>query len=139
MYQTLIISSVVALIALLVLSFLYKFAPYRLIENKKPRLDFLPKYKTSIRCEHSLENLEKMLAEYGFKKSGVKDGITYFYRGSLLGDFSIKLIKVKLGIQVLDKQKMEISLAAAWFIAFDTGDFWTFMKELGSKLENSSN
>ncbi len=71
----------------------------------------------------------------GFIKAGEKNGFTYFERGSWLGDFSIKLAKVRVGIKALQEGMAEITMEAGWVVAFDTGDFWTEMTKLSAALE----
>ncbi len=45
-----------------------------------------------------------------------------------LGEFRVKEPHVGLS---------EVTLEASWVVAFDTGDFWTFITELANKLENA--
>ena len=46
-------------------------------------------------------------------------------------------MKIKLGITPLESHRFEITLQAGWLVAFDTGDLWTFITELSSKLETN--
>jgi len=128
---------IIIVVALAGITAAYKLIPHRRVGYRKPLVALLPKYKKSIRLNISQEQVESKLATYGFKKSGSKDGFSYFERGSLLGDFSVKLIKVKLGVKEPHVGLSEVTLEASWVVAFDTGDFWTFITELANKLENA--
>jgi hypothetical protein len=125
------------LVGLTVFTLAYKFVPYRTPGKTKPLIALLPKYRKRIRIECTANELESRLASYGFSDSGTTNGITYYHRGSLLGDFSTKLIKVKLGIAELEDGMSDITMEASWVVAFDTGDFWSFITELSSKLESA--
>ena len=124
-------------IGLIAFTLVYKLIPYRRVGNSKPPIAFLPKYVKDIRLNLNQEELEAKLANFGFKKSSSKNGITYFQRGSLLGDFSVKLLKIKLGVAEPKNGMSEITLEAGWIVAFDTGDFWIFITELSTKLEEA--
>jgi len=80
--------------------------------------------------------LENKLSTYGFKKISSINNLTYYERGSLLGDFSVKIMKVKLGVKEIHNGISEITIAASWFAAFDTGDFWILITELTRKSED---
>jgi len=116
----------------------YKVAPFRAAGEKKPLLALLPKYRKRIRIGCTPSELESRLASNGFSKSGTKNNTTYYHRGSLLGEFSVKLIKVKLGIAELEDGMSDVTLEASWVIACDTGDLWLFITELSSKLEETA-
>jgi hypothetical protein len=116
---------------------IYKLIPYRRTGEKKPVFDLLPKYRKSIHLNINQEQLESKLATFGFNKISSKNEFTYFNRGSLLGDFSIKLLKIKLGVKMPHDGLSEITLEAGWVVAFDTGNFWIFITELAGKLEKA--
>jgi len=127
----------IVLAALAVFTLAYKFAPYRSAGEKKPVIALFPKYRKRIQVKYTPDELESRLTSCGFSKSGVNNKITYYYRGSLLGDFSIKLIKVKLGVSEPENGMSDITLEASWVVAFDTGDLWTFITEISNKLEDA--
>lgn len=126
-----------ALFTLVILTITYQTIPYRLVSNRKPPIAILPKYKNNITTKLSISELEVQLKNHGFEKIGTKNNTIYFTRGALLGDFSVKVMKIKLGITPLGSYKFEITLQAGWLVAFDTGDFWTFIIELSKKLETT--
>ena len=130
-----IITIVVILVA--GLTVIYRLLPFRSVSKSKPFLSIMPKYRTEVETNLSSSELELKLAQYGFKKSKVGSGIDYYDRGTLLGDFSAKLLKVKLGVSNPVNRKTTITLEAAWIVAFDTGDFWSFINELKTKLQNA--
>lgn len=128
-------------VALVILTVVYKMIPYSELTATKPSIALFPKYKTEVTLAADLADpaaLEKKLASFGFKKSAEKDGRIYFVRGHILGDFSIKLAKIRLGFKNLQNNRSEVTLEASWVAAFDTGDCWTFLTELSQKLETSA-
>ena len=46
-------------------------------------------------------------------------------------------MKIKCGISEPTNGKSTVTLEAGWMVAFDTGDFWTFLTELKHKLEKT--
>lgn len=127
----------IVVVALVVITSLYKVLPCRDLGAKKPFIAFFPKYKKSVK--HSLSNnqLEEKLAEFGFKKVSDSEAFQRFSRGSVLGDLSIKLANVNIGLKEIAKDEHEITVQAGWVAAFDTGDHWRFTKELSEKIENA--
>jgi hypothetical protein len=128
---------VTAVVLVLVITAVYRLMPYRIASGKKPSFTLLPKYRKTIDTSLDFEQLDKELEQYGFKKSKSDGGTDYYTRGSLLGDFSVNLMKVRLGVSKPENGKAELTLEASWVVAFDTGDFWSFISELGRKLGNS--
>ena len=117
---------------------LYKILPYRTLGDKKPFISFMPKYKTQVALPgdmSSIEKLSEVLAKYGFSLKSTIDGTAKFVRGSILGDISIKLLKVVLKVTEPVNNRSEFSVEAGWVVAFDTGDFWSFLSELKQKIE----
>jgi hypothetical protein len=123
-----------AVSAVLVTTVLYKILPHRSLGAKQPIIAFLPKYKHVLEHAISKEKLERELTGYGFRKTKEQGNRTMFVRGSLLGDFSINLAKVKAGLIERSTNRYELTVEAAWVAAFDTGDHWKFLKELCNKL-----
>ena len=126
---------IVVVAALVILTVLYKLLPFRGLGERKPTIAFLPKYRRTIR--HSLTDLEleEKLRSFGFKKVSEKDSSVKFSRGSVLGDISIKLAKVNVGLRKISDSEHEVTVEAGWIAGFDTGDHWTFTKELTEKME----
>ena len=129
-----VISVVVVLLAITVL---YKALPFRSLGTKKPFIAFFPKYKKNVIHSLSNEELEEKLANFGFKKNKESESFQKFTRGSVLGDISIKLAKVNVGLRRVAENEHEITVQAGWVAAFDTGDHWEFTKELSAKIENA--
>mgnify|MGYP000073368739 CR=1 FL=1 len=128
---------IAAVLSVLVITVVYKLMPYRAVSGKKPFFTLLPKYRKEVDTSLNSDQLDRKLAQYGFKKN-MSDGSTdYYTRGSLIGDFSVNLMKVRLGVSKQENGKSELTLEASWVVAFDTGDFWSFISELGHKLENA--
>ena len=132
-------------VTLAVITTLYKITPHRSLGEKKPFISFFPKFKTNVKLPSALlesenpeKELETSLSDYGFIKKTKNDSITKYSRGHILGDFSIKLAKVNLLVTEPNSGCVEISIEAGWVAAFDTGDFWKFLTELKSKIENKT-
>jgi hypothetical protein len=123
-------------IALVVLTIIYKLLPYRCLGENKPVIALLPKYKKNVKHSLTDTELEAMLASFGFKKVYEKESISKFTRGSVLGDISIKLAKVVIYLRKIANNEHEVTVQAGWIAAFDTGDHWKFTKELTDKIEN---
>ena len=115
----------------------YKLLPYRSAGSRKPVIAFLPKYKKTV--THTLTNkeLELIMTGLGFKASKKRGEISRFSRGSVIGDISIKLAKVNVSMHRINPSEHEITVEAGWVAAFDTGDHWKFITELGEKFENA--
>lgn len=131
---------IIAVVAVVALTMSYKLVPYRQLSGKKPTLAIFPKYRTEVNWASSdltLMEIEKKLEESGFRKSKAENEVTFFQRGHLLGDFSVKLMKVKCGISTPRRNMSTLTLEAGWVAAFDTGDFWTFLTELKQELEKT--
>lgn len=126
-----------ALAAVTVITAIYKVIPYRLASGTKPFFTLLPKYRKPIDTSLDSEDIDKKLEQYGFKKTKSDGETSYYTRGALLGDFSVKLMKVKLGVSQQGDGKAGLTLEASWVVVFDTGDLWAFISELGEKLQNS--
>ena len=115
----------------------YKLLPYRNAGASKPGIAFLPKYKKTVK--HSLTDAElaSIMTGLGFKSSKKTNEISKFSRGSVVGDISIKLAKVNVTMRKIEPNEHEITVEAGWVAAFDTGDHWRFITELGEKIEHA--
>ena len=128
---------VFAMIVVLAVTLSYRLLPFRNAGDRRPFFAFLPKYKIGITSSGSDQALEEKLAEYGFHKTKQKGATATFTRGSVLGDLSIELVRVDVGLTRLNDSELEVTLQAGWVAAFDTGDHWKLITELRSKLENA--
>jgi len=115
----------------------YRLLPFRNAGDRRPFLALVPKYKKRIVSSESDEALEEQLARYGFRKRKQSGATASFTRGSVLGDLSIELAKVDVGLSRLNDEALEITVQAGWVAAFDTGDHWELITELGRKLEST--
>ncbi len=123
--------------ALVLLTALYKLLPYRSLGDDKPVIAFLPKYKKNVIHSLTDSELEAKLASFGFKKVRENESSLRFTRGSILGDISIKLAKVDVGLRKIADNEHEVTVQAGWIAAFDTGDHWKFTRELSARIENA--
>lgn len=101
------------------LTVLYHWLPYSKFGNKKPIIKFFPKYKLKIN-KGEIEKIKGKLNELGFKKKG-----DIFYRGNILGDFSLNFAKV-----IVRLEEDYVYIKAGWVMLFDTGDTWKLFKKI---------
>ncbi len=127
---------IAAVILLILITAAYKLIPFREAGNKKPLLAVFPKYKKRITHTLTKQQIEQRLSEYGFKKIKETESDIKFSRGSILGDISIKLTKVDVGLQIISQNELEVTVQAGGLAAVDTGDHWLFITELCEKFAN---
>ncbi|NQT40024.1 MAG: hypothetical protein HQ581_21200 [Planctomycetes bacterium] len=138
--ERIIVIITIAVVVTFLITLFYKLIPYRRPREKKPLLALFPKYHSEVdwgEPEIGLAEIEERLAEFGFRKFKTRNGMTFFQRGHLLGDFSIKIVKLKCGISEPENGKSTITLEASWVAGFDTGDLWVFLSELKQKLKRT--
>lgn len=131
------IKLIIAAAIVVAITILYKILPFRSAGSTKPFVAFLPKYKKVLDIALPDDVIEEKLSIHGFKRIGDSNGVMTFSRGSVIGDISIKLAKVKIGVKNLSNAKLEVTIQAGWVAAFDTGDHWKFIMELCKQLENA--
>lgn len=119
------------------MAIMYKNRPFRESGGTKPVIAFLPKYRKVIYSKLASNEIEETLYGFGFKKVKEKGERIDFIRGSILSDFSIERIKLKVGINRLSEHKVELTLQAGGVVTFDTGDHWDLITKLGEQLETS--
>ena len=132
-------------VGLVAITLLYKVLPHRSIGKKKPFVSILPKFKTTVKLPATLlasenpeKGLEEVLSEYGFIRKSKNNSVTKYSRGHVLGDFSIKLVKINLLVTEPKSGSAEFAIEAGWVAAFDTGDLWQFLTELKTKIESKN-
>lgn len=128
---------IVLVVVLTLMTVLYKVAPHRELGQKKPRLAFFPKYKHKVLKPDSDYRVDEIMCSLGFKKKG-RGELSQYSRGSIVGDISVKQMKVKVSFYPSGDGSLLYAVEAAWVVAFDTGDHWLLTKALGDALENSS-
>lgn len=106
----------------------------------KPSFCLLPKFRASFRlppevvsASDPIAELGQRLAAFGFAEAARNSGSLRYARGSMLGDFSIKLIKVNLTFALPLAAETAVEIAYGSLAAFDTGDLWRFATELKAK------
>ncbi len=127
-------TAIAAIAVIILITVLYKLIPFRETGERKPHLAILPKYKKRITHALSRQQIEQKLTELGFKKLDENDSTLKFSRGSILGDISIKLTRVDVGLQIISSSELEVTVQAGWLAAVDTGDHWSFITELCEKI-----
>ena len=110
----------------------------------RPAFCFLPKYKTVVRLSHDLihsanpkHELSALLYSLGFRILAERSNQFSFVRGYELGDFSIKLAKVRLYFELplASQTHMSVECGGRVFAPFfDNGDLWAFTTELNDKI-----
>ena len=134
------IGPVVLVMALTVLKVSYTMKSFVPLPARKPRFVLLPKYVVSIPIEATQDMEDELcsrLAAFGFQVKRRDPSVLAFTRGSVLGDFSIKITKLTAttSIPVSNPAPFEIEYSVIFGCAFDTGDLWKFCQELMQKLE----
>ena len=127
----------VAVGVLVACTILYKLLPHHDVGLKKPLVTFFPKYKKRVKHTLSQYEVEEKLAAFGFKKTGGSGDLMAFSRGATLGDFSVKLSKVAVGLEKIADNEHEITIHAGWVVAVDTGAHWQFITELADRIEKA--
>lgn len=120
---------------LVVFTILYKAIPYRNAGSEKPKLALFPKYQKTLTTLKSDAEIQTLLEEQGFKKIDISETSFNYTRGSVFGDFSIKRIKINIGVIRISDTSVKIMMEAGWFMMFDTGDLWIFIDELSRVID----
>jgi len=132
---------ITAVVVIVLFTLTYKLIPYRDLPDAKPGFALFPKYRTSIDWSPEapdVPELEEKFVRFGFRVCRSDENGMSFKRGQLLGDFTVKLLKLKCTISAPENGSSSLSLEAGWMIAFDTGDLWTFTSELKQKLQSNA-
>jgi hypothetical protein len=119
----LVIPLIIGVIFWLLIFAKYKSSDFKVWGNKKPRLDFFPKYTAKFESSHT-EFVEK-LNYLGFKVDDKRPNV--YFRGKIYGDFVAS--KILLNVE-LDPETKSFNLYSPGFILFDTGDLWLITKNL---------
>jgi hypothetical protein len=110
------------------------------LPDRKPLVCLLPKYFLALPlniAKATQDELESRLAMYGFRVNSADDNSVRFTRGSVLGDFSIKITKVNViaALPLTDPVQLKVEYGVIFGCAFDTGDLWKFCRELTQQVE----
>lgn len=118
---------------LVVVALIYSEKAAKKFPHTKPLFAWLPKYNVPMPAKvlADLGRVHEALTAFGFEKSRKSAAGLRYKRGSVVGDFSIKVAQVVVVI-LPDAEQMEVRYGA--FAVFDTGDLWTFASELRQKL-----
>lgn len=126
----------VLILTLVLIHFGYQKLKGVLLPIKKPFIQFFPKYCWKLEGNISQDELEKTMSTFGFQISLDNKKYIKFTRGSVLGDFSIKITKVNISFEKPLSKGSKVYIAYGNFApVFDTGDLWKFTKELTKKIE----
>jgi len=119
----------------------YKLKPFSELSVSRPALSVLPKYLVSVHIPESVilsetpsKSLERMLSNLDFKLEQTTDSDIRLSRGSVLGDFSLKIAKIRVSVPLPLLSETELRVEYGAFAAFDMGDLWTFCRELQEKV-----
>ena len=130
---------IIAAVAVGAITLVYQAIPCRELPEVRPGFSLLPKYRTSIDWDSPAPDpiaIEQKFAACGFQLVRSDDHAMHYQRGKLLGDFSVKVLKLKCTISIPDNGSSTLTVEAGWMIAFDSGDLWTFTSELKANLES---
>lgn len=124
-----------------VVTLVYKALPHRQLPEVKSGFTLFPKYQTSVDWGPTAPGelaIEEKFAESRFELSGTAENEMHFQRGHLLGDFSLKLVKLRCRLTLPENGSSILTVEGGWMIAFDTGDLWTITSELKRNLPSES-
>lgn len=137
---TLLLILVVGALVVIFVAYRLKTAP--VLPDRKPSFCLLPKYVVSLRLPSAVVSspdpisvLGQRLGEFGFSEAKREAGFVRYSRGSLLGDFSIKIAKVNLTFPLPLEAETAVEIGYGQIPAFDTGDLWKFATELKARME----
>ena len=132
-----IIQVIILLLAIFVITLSYKLTPHRPAGPNKPTFALMPKYKKRVRHKLSEEEVLALMSSQGFTHVQQTDTSCKFTREAVAGDLSVKRKKITVLLERRSFYEYELSVEGGWLVAFDTGDHWTMITELGEKLENA--
>ena len=112
-----------ALLAVIILSIVYRILPYRTVSEKKPKLAMFPKY---VIPNSGTENCIKALKELDFKRCGESD---VYVRGHYIGDFLASWTRLNV---VVSAENVYVH-SPLIVIFFDTGDLWEIASALSAR------
>jgi hypothetical protein len=123
----------------------YRRQQAKSLPDRRPRVQWFPKYRATIAipaallgAEDSGAALGDQLGTLGFVVQERNDQVLSFKRGSVLGDFSTKLTKVDLIFSLpLSSETGLVVEYGTTLVAFDTGDLWALTAELKEMLESA--
>ena len=128
-----------AVVVLVLLKVLYSAKTFSPLPSTKPRFCLLPKYVVPLPVDGPDVEvvLSSRLAHYGFREIRRDANAIVFSRGSALGEFSIKIAKLvaTATLPLAPLTQLNVEYGVAFGCAFDTGDLWTFCRELTEKIE----
>lgn len=120
---------------------IYRRRKPRLPETKKPHLAWFPKYRiplalpaTVLNGEAPEQELERILAPLGFELDYWTRAAIHFGRGKTWGDFSIRLVRLRLTFPLPLRTDTEALLEVADVCLFDTGDLWRLSGEIRDRI-----
>ncbi len=137
--------AIIAAVAIIGFLSAYKLKSPQPLPSSKPSFCFLPKFEGSIsvppinaETTQPTDFLAERLAEAGFSVAQRTDDELVFSRGSVLGDFSVKIAKVNMRFDLPIQPSTRFTIEYGAFAAFDTGDLWQFTQELKDIVERSA-
>lgn len=133
---------IITILAIATLTIAYKQKSY---SNTSPgRLAWLPKYQVNITLPLAILNaqrpwvvLDELLAPLGFRRGNEDYFPIEYRRGYLVGDFSRKLVGLKLNFHEIPNgcHECKVSLEASWMVLFDTTDLWDTLQSVKQAIE----
>jgi hypothetical protein len=142
--ERLIQYGIIYVLLLAILKTCYTWKKPRSMPANRPIFCFLPKYNHIVNLDHDLihsanpqDDLSAILSSFGFRVFKKRSDQLSLVRGFELGDFSIKLAKVRLYFELplTSQTRMSIEGGGRVFAPFfDNGDLWAFATELNDKI-----
>ncbi len=136
---------IVTAVTVAVLILAYKRSSPALLPTQKPPFCFLPKYDVPINAPISVSGaadpiaaLDRVMRSLGFAQLSETENFVGFGRGSLLGDFSVRIAKVRVEFSLPLTSDLHCRVVYGSFAAFDTGDLWTLCSEIKNEIESAT-
>jgi hypothetical protein len=109
---------------------------------RKPGFCWFPKYLVPmdfpgeiLHSSNPISVLEGRLSPLGFQLEESSKGEVKFRRGFVLGDISVKLVKVEMIFPAALDGNRCVTVQYGFVAAFDTGDLWTLASEVREHIQ----
>ncbi|NVJ50669.1 MAG: hypothetical protein HWE11_09795 [Gammaproteobacteria bacterium] len=128
---------IVVLIGLLLVSVFYQMMPYRALPNAPEKFTIMPKYQARCASQISDQEIDGYLQSLGFQQVSREGSRVRYVRGKLLGDISIRLLRIHVEVERITASEVIVKLKAGWLVIFDTGDHAKFLTALVEHMRSN--
>lgn len=132
-------------LAMAALTFIYKQKSYS--DTTSGKIAWLPKYQVKITLPQAILHaqkpwviLDELLTPLGFRRCNEDYFPIEYRRGHVLGDFSSKIIGLKLIFHEMPSgcYECKVTLEATWMVLFDTADLWKMLQTIKRAIEGEN-